>query len=281
VPAPALVLMAIASVQTGGALAKQLFATAGPGGTVLLRLALAAVLLLGLTRPALGDLSAPHRRLTILFGLVLGGMNFAFYESAARIPLGAAVTVEFLGPLAVAIAGSRRRLDALWILLAGGGVLALTEGGAGPLAPAGVVLAGIAGACWAGYILLGQRVGRAIPGNAGLALACAVGAVALAPYGIADGGRALLRPAVLAAGLAVALLSSVVPYSLEIAALRRMPAAVFGVLMSLEPAMAAVAAFVVLGERLAARQLTGMVLVCAASAGATLSRRRPRPAEPR
>lgn len=268
-------LLAIASVQIGAAFAKQLFGSAGPGGTVLLRLSLAAVLLLALSRPAVRQLRPATRRLTVLFGLVLGGMNLAFYEAADRIPLGAAVTVEFLGPLAVAVIGSRRVLDGLWVLLAGGGVLALAQGGSTALDSAGVGLAALAGACWAGYILLGSRLGQAFPGNAGLALGCAVGAVAVAPYGIADGGSALLHPGVLAAGLAVALLSSAIPYTLEIAALRRMPTAVFGVLMSVEPAMAALAAFVILGERLAARQVGGIVLVCLASAGATLARRRP------
>lgn len=268
-------LTAVASVQTGAAVAKHLFATAGPGGTVLLRLSMAAVLLLALSRPTLAAIAPAHRRLTILFGLVLAGMNFTFYEAAARIPLGAAVTVEFLGPLAVAVAGSRQRRDAAWVALAAAGVLALTEGGTGALAPAGVVLAGVAGGCWAGYILLGRRIGQVFPGNVGLALACSVGAVVVAPYGIVDGGTALLRPTVLAAGFAVALLSSALPYSLEIAALRRMPTAVFGVLMSTEPAMAALAAFVVLGERLAPRQLVGIVAVCLASAGATRTRRRP------
>lgn len=272
VPAPALVLVAIASVQIGAAFAKELFSTAGPGGTVLLRLAWAAVLLLAVTRPGVRRIGPAHRRLVVLFGLILGGMNLAFYEAVARIPLGAAVTVEFLGPLAVAMAGSRRALDILWTVLAAGGVLALTEGGTGRLDPVGILLAVLAGACWAGYILLSKRVGQVFPGAAGLALACAVGAVAVAPYGLVDGGSALLRPAVLAAGLGVALLSSVVPYSLELAALRRLPAAVFGVLMSLEPAMAALAAFTVLGERLSPRQLAGIVLVCAASAGATLVR---------
>lgn len=266
-------LLAVASVQIGAAFAKQLFPVAGPGGTVLLRLSLAAILLLALSRPSVRDINASSRRLTIVFGLVLGGMNLTFYEAADRIPLGAAVTVEFLGPLAVAVLGSRRLLDGVWVLLAAVGVLALTEGGSGRLDPAGVALAGIAGACWAGYILLGQRLGRAFPGNAGLALGCAVGAVAVAPYGIADGGAALLHPAVLAAGCGVALLSSAVPYSLEIAALRRMPTAVFGVLMSVEPAMAALAAFVILGERLAPRQLAGVALVCLASAGAVSFRR--------
>lgn len=269
-----LVLAAIASVQIGAAFAKNLFGTAGLAGTVLLRLAFAAVLLLGITRPAIGGIRPAHRRLALVFGVVLGAMNLSFYEAVARIPLGAAVTVEFLGPLAVALYGSRRALDAAWTLLAALGVLALTEGGVGRLAPAGVALAALAGCCWAAYILLSQRVGEVFPGTGGLALACAVGAVAVAPYGLIDGGTALLRPAVLAAGLGVALLSGVIPYSLELAALRRMPASVFGVLMSVEPAMAAMAAFVILGERLALRQIAGVLLVCAASAGATLGQRR-------
>lgn len=273
-PAPALVLAAIASVQTGAAIAKSLFGTAGPAGLVLLRLGFAAVLLLALTRPAVGGLRPSHRRLVAVFGLVLAAMNLSFYEAAARIPLGAAVTVEFLGPLAVAVFGSRRALDGLWTLLAAVGVLALTEGGTAALAPVGVALAGFAGTCWAGYILLSRRVGSVFPGTGGLALACAVGALAVAPYGIAEGRSTLLRPSILAAGAGVALLSSAIPYSLELSALRRLPASVFGVLMSLEPAMAALAAFLVLGETLAGRQLLGVLLVCAASVGATLTRRR-------
>jgi inner membrane transporter RhtA len=270
-PAPALVLVAIASVQTGSAIAKRLFEQAGPGGLVLLRLLFAAVVLLALTRPALRRHRPVDLRLAVVFGLVLAAMNLSFYEAADRIPLGVAVTFEFVGPLAVAVGGSRRGLDLLWGLLAAAGVIALSEGGGAQ--GVGILLALVAGGFWAAYILVSQRVGRVFPGTAGLALACAVGSAAVLPVGVLDGGTALLRPGVLFGGFVVALLSSAVPYSLELAALRRMSAAVFGVLMSLEPAMAALAGLVVLGETLAPRQLLGMALVCMASAGATLATR--------
>lgn len=269
-------LTAIASVQIGAALAKGMFGSAGPAGTVLLRLGFAALVLLLVVRPRRATWRAPaglgrSGATVVLFGLLLAAMNLSFYEAIARIPLGVAVTVEFVGPLGVAVAGSRRWLDGLWVLLAGGGVV-LLAGGGGHVSLTGVLLALVAGGCWAGYILTSQRVGRAFPGATGLALALAVGAVVLLPIGIVGGGRALWRPGVLATGFAVAMLSSAVPYSLELAALRRLPTAVFGVLMSLEPAMAAAAGFVVLAESLRIRQLVAMAAVCVASAGATWAR---------
>lgn len=270
-PATVLVLVAIASVQSGAAVAKGLFGQAGPAGVVLLRLSFAAVLLLALSRPQVRGRRPADLRLAVVFGVVLAGMNLSFYEAAARIPLGVAVTIEFIGPLAVAVGGSRRRRDLLWAALAGAGVLALTEGASGHVVTLGVGLAAFAGGCWAAYILVSQRVGQVFPGSQGLALACAVGAVGVAPYGLVDGGSALLRPGVLAVGLVVAVMSSALPYSLELAALRRLPAALFGVLMSVEPVMAALAAFLVLGETLARRQLVGIGLVCLATAGATWS----------
>lgn len=272
VPAPLLVLAAIASVQIGAAIAKELFATAGPTGTVLLRLGFAALVLALVARPSP---RLPDRRagLTVLaFGLVLAAMNLSFYEAIARIPLGVAVTVEFLGPLGVAVAGSRRWLDGLWVVLAGAGV-AMLAGAGGAVSVSGVAFALVAGAGWAAYILISQRVGRAFPGASGLALALAVATMALLPFGVVGGGLTLLHPRVLAIGFAVAMLSSAVPYSLELTALRRLPASVFGVLMSLEPAMAALAGFVVLGESLRVRQLAAIGCVSVASAGATLARR--------
>src|SRR5674536_135727 len=245
VPAPLLVLAAIASVQIGAAIAKDLFATAGPSGTVLLRLGFAALVLALVARPSP---RLPDRRagLTVLaLGLVLAAMNLSFYEAIARIPLGVAVTVEFLGPLGVAVAGSRRWLDGLWVVLAGAGV-AMLAGAGGAVSVSGVAFALVAGAGWAAYILTSQRVGRAFPGASALALAVAT--MALLPFGVVGGGLTLLDPRVLAIGFAVAMLSSAVPYSLELTALRRLPASAFGVLMSLEPAMAALAGFVVLGE---------------------------------
>jgi inner membrane transporter RhtA len=199
-------------------------------------------------------------------------MNLSFYLAIDRIPLGVAVTFEFIGPLAVGVAGSRRALDAVWVLLAAAGILLLSDfGDFGSLDPAGVGLALLAGSFWAAYILLSARTGQAFPGGAGLALAMVVATLLLAPVGVADGGGALLEPGVLGIGAAVAMLSSAIPYSLELEALRRLPAAVFGVLMSLDPAVAALAGYVVLGEILGARELVAIALVVVASAGAARS----------
>lgn len=268
VPAPVLVLGAIASVQSGAAIATRLFPAVGAGGAVFLRLAVSAVLLLALTRPGLRDVPRHDLVLVVGFGLVLAAMNCVFYLSIARIPLGVAVTVEFLGPLGVAIAGSRRLLDLLWIGLAAVGV-ALLAGSGGHLDIVGVVLAASAGAFWAGYILLSQRVGRVFDGMTGLAIALGVGTIAIAPYGIIAGGSHLLRPSVLGKGSAIGVLSSAIPYSLELAALRRLRASVFGVLMSLEPAMAAMSGLVFLHQRLRWQEWVAVVAVMLASVGAT------------
>ena len=263
-----LVLTAIGSVQFGSALAKLLFDEVGPGGSVLLRLVLAAVVLVLIWRPPLRGVPRRDLGLIVAFGFVLGGMNFAFYSSLDRIPLGVAVTLEFIGPLGVAVLGSRRPLDLLWVGLAAAGILLLSDFGSADLDPLGVGFALLAGAFWAAYILLGVRVGRVLPGGQGLALAMIVGSVVVLPVGVAEGGSNLLIPWVIAAGLAVAVLSSAIPYSLELEALRRMPTGVFGVLMSLEPAMAALAGFVILGESLVSREIVAILLVVAASAGA-------------
>src|SRR4051812_1693938 len=193
VPAPVLVLGAVASVQSGAAVATRLFPEVGPGGTVLLRIAVSAVLLVAISRPTIGGRSLGDMRLAVVFGVALAGMNFTFYEALSRIPLGVAVTVEFIGPLAVAVFGSRRLIDLLWVLLAAAGVVLLTSGG-GTLDGLGLSLAFVAGMLWAAYILLAQRVGTVFPGASGLALALAVGAIGLAPFGIWSGGSALLDP---------------------------------------------------------------------------------------
>lgn len=281
-PAPPslLVLGGIASVQLGAATAKHLFSRVGSGGTVLLRLLVAALVLGAVTRPRLRALDRRQVLLVLVFGAVIALMNGSFYAAIDRIPLGVAVTVEFSGPLLVAIAGSRRWLDALWVVLAGAGVALLTRGGGGGLNPAGIGLAALAGACWASYILLSKRVGRSFAGHDGLALATAVGAAVMLPVGIAQGGRALLDWRVLAVGVAVGLLSSAIPYSLELEALRWLPARVFGVLMSLEPAVAALAGLVVLGEHLLAREVAAIALVSLASGGAALADQRAAAAAP-
>jgi inner membrane transporter RhtA len=268
VPPVVLVLGAITSVQVGAALAKTLFDEIGAGGTVFVRVLLAALVLALIWRPGLAGLGRREILLAVLFGLTLAGMNLAFYSALDRIPLGITVTLEFVGPLGVAVAGSRGALDLLWVGLAAAGILLLSDFGSGDLDRVGVALALLAGCLWAAYILLSARIGRVFPGGSGLALAMIVAAALLLPVGVADAGADLLVPWILAAGGAVAILSSAIPYSLELEALRRMPAGVFGVLMSLEPAVAALAGFVVLGEDLVARELVAILLVVGASAGA-------------
>jgi inner membrane transporter RhtA len=273
--APLLVLGAVASVQSGAAVATRLFPVAGPGGTVLLRLAIAALLLMAVARPDVRGRDRSDIVAVVLFGLVLAGMNATFYEALSRIPLGVAVTFEFIGPLALALLGSRRLVDLLWVALAALGVGLLSSAG-GSLDTLGIVLALAAGGFWAGYILLAKRVGASFPGAGGLALALCVGAVAMAPFGIVTGGRRLWHAGVLGRGAAVAVLSSAVPYTLELSALRRLRASVFGVLMSLEPAFAAISGLVLLGQHLRLREWLAVVSVMVASVGATRAER-PRP----
>jgi inner membrane transporter RhtA len=269
VPPTLLVLGSIASVQFGAAFAKTLFDELGAGGTVFLRTLVAAIVLALIWRPRLAGHERRDLVLALVFGLVLAAMNFCFYSSIERIPLGIAVTFEFVGPLGVAVFGSRRPLDLLWVVLAATGILLLSElGTGGGLDRLGVALALLAGVLWAAYILLSARMGRAFPGGAGLALAMVVATIPLAPVGIAQGGSELLVPELLLAGVAVGVLGSAIPYALELEALRTMPVAVFGVLMSLEPAVAAVAGFLVLDEGLVTREVVAIALVVAASAGA-------------
>ncbi len=268
VPPSGLILLGIVSVQLGAALAKHLFGVLPPASVVAVRLAAAAAVLVAATRPRLRGHRWSDLLLVALFGLTLAVMNSAIYQSMARIPLGVAVTVEFLGPLGVAVAGSRRVRDVVWVLLAGGGVLLLARGGAGVDA-AGVAWAVLAAAAWAGYIVLTAATGRRFPGSSGLAVAMCVGAVLALPLGVAQGGGALLRPELLALGAGVGLASSAIPYALEMEALRRMPARVFGILMSVEPAVAALVGLVVLGEVLVVRQWIAIGCVIVASTGAT------------
>ncbi|WP_425458415.1 EamA family transporter [Amycolatopsis rhizosphaerae] len=269
IPPPVQILVGIVSVQVGAALAKQLFAVAGAAGTVTLRLFFAALVLLLVWRPTL-RLGRRAWPVVVGYGLVLGLMNLTFYQALARIPQGIAVTIEFLGPLVVALAGSRRLLDAVWALVAAGGVVLLAET-RGDLSLLGMLFALCAGICWGAYILLGAALGNRTSQGNGLALAMAVAAMIAMPAGLAETGAGLLSPWVLVIGLAVALLSSVIPYSLELEALRRIPPRVFGVLMSLEPAVAALAGLVVLHESLQPLQWLALCCVVAASIGATRS----------
>jgi inner membrane transporter RhtA len=267
--------VAVGSVQFGAALARTLFDEAGPAGTVLVRVGFAALVLAALWRPPLRGHSRAEWRLAVAFGLSLAVMNLSFYASLDRIPLGLAVTFEFVGPLGVALAGSRRALDLLWVALAAGGILLIASPGSSDLDGLGVLYALIAGAAWAAYILLGARTGRVFPGGSGLTLAMCVAAAVLIPVGVADAGGALLDGEVLLVGAAVAMLSSAIPYSAEFEALRLIPEHVFGVLLSTEPAMAALAGYLVLDQSLGTAELGGIALVMAATAGAVASTRRP------
>jgi inner membrane transporter RhtA len=266
-------MLSTVSVQLGAAIAKTLFESLGPGGTVFVRIAFATLGLLVLVRPRLSGHDRNAYLVAGLFGLALALMNLSFYLAIDRIPLGVAVTLEFVGPLGVAVAGSRRLLDVLWVVLAAAGILLLAPLGAFggmDLDPLGVAFALLAGCLWASYILLSTRTGIAFPGGTGLVIALGVGTVVLAPVGIAGAGSALLDPKLLLAGFGVAMLSSAVPYSLELEALRKIPARIFGVLMSLDPAVAALVGLVVLGERLGIRAVVAVVFVTVAAAGASL-----------
>ena len=270
VPAPLLVISAATTVQFGAALAVTLFDDVGPAGTALLRLGFTAIVLGALWRPRVRGHPPGSRRLVLAFGLALGVMNLCIYEALERIPIGVAVTIEFAGPVGVAVALSRRRLDLMWVALAAVGILLLADPfGAGGVDPVGLAYVLAAAAAWAAYILLAQRTGELFRGSTGLAMASIVAVLVPLVPGIGTAGTDLLGTEALLVGLLVAVMSSIIPYSLEVEALRRMPANVFGVLMSLDPALAALAGFVVLGQRLGARELVAIGLVVVASIGVT------------
>jgi len=272
-----MVIGAIVSVQVGAAVATELFDEAGPVGTVMLRLVFAAVVLALIWRPSLSALRGPHARDVVAFAITLAGMNTSFYLALDRIPLGIAVTLEFVGPLGIALAASRRRLDFVWAALAATGIVFLSPGLGDGLDLLGVVLALLAGAFWGAYIICSKRIGSRFSGGDGLTLAMIVAGAFLLVPGIAAAGSDLLDLRVLAAGLAIAVLSSALPYSLELEALRRLPQGTFGVLMSLEPAVAATVGLIVLSQDLAASEVVAIILVVCASAGAL--RTAPPPAE--
>jgi inner membrane transporter RhtA len=265
------VLVAIVSVQVGSSVAKGLFDDLGAAGATLLRLGLSALLLLAVLRPAVRHWTRTSWASSLLMGGAMAGMNLSFYLALRTVPLGVAVTVEFLGPLLLAVVQTRRRVDLLWAALAAGGVALLGLDGSSDVPVSGLLLAFLAGLFWAGYILAMARVGKVLPGTAGLAVALSFAALLVLPLGLSGAAGVVDRPSLLLTACAVALLSSVVPYGLELAALRRIPTRVFGILMSLEPAAAAVAGLVVLGEALGPRELLALLLVSLASAGITLA----------
>ncbi|MFE0174197.1 DMT family transporter [Streptomyces sp. NPDC059002] len=281
-----LVLAGGISVQFGGAIAVSVMPKAGALGIVALRLTFAALVLLIVCRPRLRGHSRADWGTVVAFGIAMAAMNGLFYQSVARIPMGPAVTLEVLGPLALSVLASRRAVNLIWAGLALGGVFLLGGGGGfSGLDPVGVAYALGAGAMWATYIVFSARTGRRFPQADGLALAMAVAAVLFLPLGLVESGSKLVKPEVLALGAAVAVLSSVLPYTLELLALRRLPASTFAIMMSLEPAIAAIAGFLILGQALALTEALAISLVIAASMGAVRSQvggrvRKPAPTVP-
>ena len=272
-----LTLGSIVSVQSGSALATGLFDSVGPAGAVFLRAGFGAIALIVFTRGAtLRTREWPHRDVWLL-SVSVAAVNLFFYAALDRLPLGITVTLEFVGPLGVAVLGSRRPLDILWVLLAAAGIILLSDGGGGDVDGLGVALALTAGVFWGAYILFSARVGALAPGPGGATMAAIISAAMVAPLGLAQGGTDLLAASTLAAGAAVGILSTAIPYAAEMEALRRLPRAVFGVLMSLEPAVAAAIGFLALSQALAPRELVAIALVVIASAGALRTAAAPSP----
>lgn len=268
------VLGSITSLQLGAALASRLFDRVGAAGATMLRLNLSAVVLTLVERPRISTWTGPQRRAVVALGFTLAAMNSAFYGAVALLPLGAAITIEFLGPLGLAAVLSRRIHDALWVVLALVGVTLLgfsEQATVDGLDPVGVVLALVAGVFWAGYIVAGARVATRGPARGGLAGASIVAAVLTLPFGLAQGGRALLDPSVLGLGLAMAVLASVVPYTLELRALRHLQRKTFSILVALEPAVGSVVGAVLLDQHLGPASVVAIALVVAAGIGATLT----------
>lgn len=273
-PLPA-VFLAIISVQAGAAIAKGLFPVLGAAATASLRIGLSAIILLAVNRPKLGNLTSVQWKAVIPYGLCLGAMNFIFYMAIKRIPLGLGVTLEFMGPLMVAIFGSRRLMDYLWIVLAGAGIALIAPWTTSGIDPLGVALALLAGAFWGGYIVMGGKISRLMKGSDAVSVGMIFATLLILPFGIEGGGFARLSPALLLSALALALLSSAIPFTLEMKALRQIPARTFSILMSLEPAIAALCGLLFLHEHLSFKEWLAVALVVIASGGATLTARKP------
>ncbi|SMG29982.1 inner membrane transporter RhtA [Agreia pratensis] len=271
VGAAGLVVVGLACQEVGAAFAVLLFPSVGALGMVALRLTFSALILLAIARPSVRGRSRGDWMTVVLFGVALAVMNGLFYEALARIPLGAAVTIEVLGPLVLSVATSRRASSWLWAVLAFVGVFLLGQGSFGELDPVGVLFAAGAGASWAGYILLSSRTGSRFARLDGLALAMTIGAVLTLPLGVAAAGPVIVRPDILLLGAAVAILSSTIPYALELFALRRIPSSTFAILMSLAPAIAALAGVVLLAQHISLVGVLAIALVVTASIGAVRS----------
>ncbi len=274
IPPTLLVILSGTSTQAGASIAKQLFPYIGTESAVFLRIGFAALLLNSIWRPKWRNVGASAWFSVVALGIALAAMNSTFYVALNRIPLGVTVTIEFSGPLLVAIIGSRRWTDVIWTIMAAGGILLFAPWTGSSLDVIGILFALLAGVFWAMYIIFSSRVGRAFPEGSGLAASMAVAAILTAPAGIYLGGAKLLNPYILLLGVGVALFSSALPYTLEIEALRRLPTQAFGILMSLEPAIAAIVGFLLLKETLSLKDIAAIALVSLASAGTSLLRSR-------
>ena len=272
-PIPA-VLLAIISVQGGAAIAKGIFPVLGPLATSSLRIVLSAIILAVFNRPNLRNLSNAQWKAVALYGLTLGAMNIVFYLAIERIPLGLGVTLEFIGPLVLAITGSKRVLDFLWVLMAAAGIVLIAPWSSNGLDLMGVLLALLAGAFWAGYIVMGGRISKIMDAGAAVTIGMMFASVLVIPFALADGILVNIKPGLFLSGLALALLSSAIPFTLEMNALRKIPAKTFSILMSLEPAAAALSGLIFLHEYLSIYEWLAVALVVMASAGATLTRKK-------
>ena len=275
--APVLVMLSIMLVQIGAALSKSLFNEVGPWGVVLLRIGFSAVILCAITRPKWNSDLRRDLNLIVFFGLIFALMNAFLFVALERVPLGITIAIQFTGPLGLAAVKSRRWSDGLWVLLAGFGILLITPFSGADIDPWGMMFALLSGLCWALYIVIAAEVGQKMPGLEGLTWALIFSTVFLLPIGIATDGSALLTPKLLGASACLALLSTTLPYSFEMIALRSIPINVFGVLLSIEPMVSALAGLVILGESLSARSAIACLLVSMAAAGAA-NIRMPRPA---
>jgi inner membrane transporter RhtA len=274
VPPPGLLVLSIVSIQLGAAVAVNLFPVLGPVGTAFLRLAFSAVLLLAAARHTIAWSARRHAGALLLYGTILGVMNLSFYSAIARIPLGIAVAIEFIGPLGLAAATSRRPRDFAWIALAALGIVLLTPDIGRTLDPLGVALAGVTGLCWATFTVMNQRIGRALPGSSGLAIGTAVAALVVLPVEVATGVPGNVDVGVLAAALLVAIFSTALPLSLEFEALKRMTARAYGILVTMEPATAAIVGAVLLGQAMGVQGILAVACVTIAALGVTISDRR-------
>ncbi|RDI57428.1 EamA family transporter [Flavobacterium glaciei] len=272
-PLPA-VLLAIISVQSGAAIAKGLFPAIGAAGTASLRIGISALILLAVYRPNLKKITANQWKLVIPYGLSLGAMNLIFYLSIERIPIGLAVTLEFIGPLFVAVFGSKRIIDFFWVLLAAAGIVLIAPWSNNGLDILGVLFALLAGALWAAYIVLGGKISKIMKGGEAVTVGMLFGSMLIVPFGILGNGLSNLTPQLLGLGVALALLSSAIPFTLEMKALKQLPARTFSILMSLEPAAASICAFIFLQEYLTFNEVLAVIFVIIASAGSTITSKR-------